>query len=169
MSKSRTMERSSIQNEKTIQEEVTRAIALFKDDRSIRYIANVLGVARSTVHDAIKRYQETGEYCSRPGSGRPRATNNRYDRVIVLIMLRDRKQDFLNNYNEPKKCLTEDEVLDILYHDDSGDDLIPELDSNSDSESDNGAYRTDIIFVCWSFVQLYNNEVLLSFRNGYKE
>ncbi|PSN55075.1 hypothetical protein C0J52_01926, partial [Blattella germanica] len=30
-----------------------------------------------------------------------------------------------------------DEVLDILYNDDSGDDLIPELDSNSDSESDN--------------------------------
>ncbi|PSN33842.1 hypothetical protein C0J52_16838 [Blattella germanica] len=42
------------------------------------------------------------------------------------------------------KCLTEDEVLDILYNDDSGDDLIPELDSNSDSESDNEAYRTDI-------------------------
>ncbi|PSN58071.1 hypothetical protein C0J52_06487 [Blattella germanica] len=38
-----------------------------------------------------------------------------------------------------------DEVLDILYNDDSGDDLIPELDSNSDSESDNEAYRTDII------------------------
>ncbi|PSN55682.1 hypothetical protein C0J52_03166 [Blattella germanica] len=50
------------------------------------------------------------------------------------------------------KCLTEDEVLDILYSDDSGDDLIPELDSNSDSESDNEAYRTDIIhfysFLC---------------------
>ena len=28
-------------------------------------------------------------------------------------------------------------MLDILYNDDSGDDLIPELDSNSDSESDN--------------------------------
>lgn len=71
-------------------EEVTRAIALFEDGRSIRYIANVLGVARNTVHDAIKRYQETGEYSRRPGSGRPRATNNRDDRVIVLTMLRDR-------------------------------------------------------------------------------
>ncbi|PSN29837.1 hypothetical protein C0J52_27496, partial [Blattella germanica] len=40
---------------------------------------------------------------------------------------------------------SKDEVLDILYNDDSGDDLIPELDSNSDSESDNEAYRTDII------------------------
>ncbi|PSN53841.1 hypothetical protein C0J52_09943 [Blattella germanica] len=40
-------------------DEVTRAIALFEDGHSIHYIANVLGVARSTVHDAIKRYQET--------------------------------------------------------------------------------------------------------------
>ncbi|PSN51247.1 High affinity cGMP-specific 3' [Blattella germanica] len=36
-----------------------------------------------------------------------------------------------------------DEELDILYNDDSGDDLIPELDSTSDNE----AYRTDIILV----------------------
>ncbi|PSN52364.1 hypothetical protein C0J52_06712 [Blattella germanica] len=48
-------------------------------------------------------------------------------------------------FSNQRKCLTEDEVLDILYNDDSGDDLIPELDSNSDSESDNEAYRTDII------------------------
>ena len=50
-------------------------------------------------------------------------------------------------FSNQRKCLTEDKVLDILYNDDSGDDLIPELDSNSDSESDNEAYRTDIIHV----------------------
>ena len=54
---------------------------------------------------------------------------------------------FLVMFCNQRKCLTEDEVLDILYNDDSGDDLIPELDSNSDSESDNEAYRTDIILV----------------------
>ena len=54
---------------------------------------------------------------------------------------------FLVMFSNQRKCLTEDEVLDILYNDDSGDDLIPELDSNSDSESDNEAYRTDIILV----------------------
>ncbi|PSN36434.1 hypothetical protein C0J52_11659 [Blattella germanica] len=48
-------------------------------------------------------------------------------------------------FSNQRKCLTEDEVLDILYNDDSGDNLIPELDSNSDSESDDEAYRTDII------------------------
>ena len=50
-------------------------------------------------------------------------------------------------FSNQRKCLTEDEVLDILYNDDSGDDLIPELDSNSDNESDDEAYRTDIILV----------------------
>ncbi|PSN35059.1 Exocyst complex component 6B [Blattella germanica] len=42
-------------------------------------------------------------------------------------------------FSNQRKCLTEDEVLDILYNDGSGDNLIPELDSNSDSESDNEA------------------------------
>ncbi|PSN32629.1 hypothetical protein C0J52_22378 [Blattella germanica] len=54
---------------------------------------------------------------------------------------------FLVMFSNQRKCLTEDEVLDILYNDDSSDDLTPELDSNSDSESDNEAYRTDIIHV----------------------
>ncbi|PSN34322.1 hypothetical protein C0J52_23729 [Blattella germanica] len=58
-------------------------------------------------------------------------------------------------FSNQKKCLTEDEVLDILYNDDSGDDLIPELDSNSDSESDNEAYRTDIIHT-----NVYANQVI---------
>ncbi|PSN44765.1 hypothetical protein C0J52_05576 [Blattella germanica] len=48
-----------------------------------------------------------------------------------------RKGDQLALSWKDKKCLTEDKVLDILYNDDSGDDLIPELDSNSESKSDN--------------------------------
>ncbi|PSN29324.1 hypothetical protein C0J52_27908 [Blattella germanica] len=51
--------------------------------------------------------------------------------------------------------MEKDEVLDILYNDDSGDDLIPELDSNNDSESDNEAYRTDIIHT-----NVYDNQVI---------
>ncbi|PSN32912.1 hypothetical protein C0J52_20825 [Blattella germanica] len=50
-------------------------------------------------------------------------------------------------FSKQGKCLTEDEVLDILYNNDSDNDLIPELDSNSDSESDNEAYRTDIVVI----------------------
>ena len=34
-------------------EDVARAVALNDDGRDIRYIANVLGRARSTIHDAV--------------------------------------------------------------------------------------------------------------------
>ncbi|KAJ4447982.1 hypothetical protein ANN_09992 [Periplaneta americana] len=61
-------------------EDVARAVALYDDGRSVRYIANVMNMARSTTHDAIKRYRETLEYTRRPGSGRPRATNPNEDR-----------------------------------------------------------------------------------------
>ncbi|KAJ4428926.1 hypothetical protein ANN_25922 [Periplaneta americana] len=37
-------------------EDVARAVALYDDGRSVRYIANVMNMARSTTHDAIKRY-----------------------------------------------------------------------------------------------------------------
>ena len=71
-------------------EDVARAVALNDDGRDIRYIANVLGRARSTIHDAISRFRETGEYVRRPGSGRARVTNQRDDHFITLTALRDR-------------------------------------------------------------------------------
>lgn len=71
-------------------EDVARAVALYDDGRSVRYIANVMNMARSTIHDAIKRYRETLEYTRRPGSGRPRATNPNEDRYMVLRVLRER-------------------------------------------------------------------------------
>ena len=40
-------------------ENVARAVALNDDGRDIRYIANVLGRARSTIHDATSRYSKT--------------------------------------------------------------------------------------------------------------
>ncbi|KAJ4448913.1 hypothetical protein ANN_00305, partial [Periplaneta americana] len=63
-------------------EDVARAVALYDDGRSVRYIASVMNMARSTTHDAIKRHRETLEYTGtrRPGSGRPRATNPNEDR-----------------------------------------------------------------------------------------
>ncbi|KAJ4429127.1 hypothetical protein ANN_26128 [Periplaneta americana] len=41
------------------EDDVARAVALYDDGRSVRYIANVMNMARSTTHDAIKRYRET--------------------------------------------------------------------------------------------------------------
>ncbi|KAJ4429228.1 hypothetical protein ANN_26231 [Periplaneta americana] len=61
-------------------EDVARAVALYGDGHSVRYIANVINMARSTTHDAIKRYRETLEYTRSPGSSRPRATKPNEDR-----------------------------------------------------------------------------------------
>lgn len=73
-------------------DDIAKSIALHEDGRSVRYIAAALHTARSTVHDAIKRYQETGQYTRRVGSGRHRSTNDRDDRFIVSTALRDRRQ-----------------------------------------------------------------------------
>ncbi|PSN46860.1 hypothetical protein C0J52_13687 [Blattella germanica] len=66
-------------------ENVAKAVALNEDGRSMRYISNVLGVARNTVNYAIRRYNETGEYGRRQGSGQPRCTNERDDRYAWFI------------------------------------------------------------------------------------
>jgi transposase len=46
-------------------DEVAQAVALHNDGRGIRYIANLLGIPRSTVSDAIQRFRETGSYARR--------------------------------------------------------------------------------------------------------
>ncbi|PSN56146.1 hypothetical protein C0J52_03341 [Blattella germanica] len=70
-------------------ENVAKAVVLNEDGRSIRYISNVLGVARNTVNYAIRRYNETGEY-GRQGSGQPWCTNERDERYAVSTILRNR-------------------------------------------------------------------------------
>ncbi|KAJ4439301.1 hypothetical protein ANN_07423 [Periplaneta americana] len=94
-------------------EDVARAVALYDDGRSVRYIANVMNMARSTTHDAIKRYRETLEYTRRPGSGRPSATNPNEDRYMVLRVLRERilpatsvAQQFINMHGRPISAKT---------------------------------------------------------------
>lgn len=72
-------------------EDVARAVALCEEGRSVRYIANVLGTAKSTVNDAIRRFYQTGQYTRRAGSGRPRITTHREDRFLRLSVLRDRR------------------------------------------------------------------------------
>lgn len=69
-----------------------RIVALAEDGRSQRYIARMLRIPKTTVQRAIQRYQETGQYTRRPGSGRPRATRPVDDRFIVMQTLRNRFQ-----------------------------------------------------------------------------
>lgn len=67
-----------------------RAVALADAGYSQRRIARTLGVPRTTVRDAIRRFRETGSYTRRPGQGRHRCTSARDDRFIVSNVLRNR-------------------------------------------------------------------------------
>jgi len=68
-----------------------RVVALLEDGRSQAYVSRTLGIPRTTVRRVFHRYQETGGYTRRPGSGRPRSTSARDDHFILLNVLRNRR------------------------------------------------------------------------------
>jgi hypothetical protein len=58
---------------------------LFEDGRSIRYAAIRAPLTTDlTDHRAVRRFQETGQFTSRPGFGRKRATTHRDDRFLNI-------------------------------------------------------------------------------------
>jgi transposase len=65
-------------------------VALNNDGRNVRYIAQHLNIAQSTVQDTLSRFLETNEFTRRPRSGRRRSTNARDDRFLHLSVPRDR-------------------------------------------------------------------------------
>lgn len=67
-----------------------RALALIDGGSTQRGAARTLGIAPSTLNDAIRRYEETGSHGRRPGQGRKRCTTARDDRFMVSSVLRDR-------------------------------------------------------------------------------
>lgn len=71
-------------------EQVAQAVALIDQGLTQREVAMVLNVPRSSMQYALKRYQETGRYTRRPGSGGVRCTSARDDRFIVMEILRNR-------------------------------------------------------------------------------
>lgn len=70
--------------------QVAQAVALIDQGLTQREVATVLNVPRSSMQYALKRYQETGRYSRRPGSGGVRCTSVRDDRFITLAILRNR-------------------------------------------------------------------------------
>lgn len=70
--------------------QVAQAVALINQGLTQREAAAALDVPRSSMQYALKRYQETGHYTRRPGSGGQRCTSARDDRFIVLEILRNR-------------------------------------------------------------------------------
>jgi hypothetical protein len=61
---------------------IARAVALVEDYCCLRYAANAIEAPLGSGHRAVRRFQETGQYTRRPGSGRKRATTHRHDRFL---------------------------------------------------------------------------------------
>lgn len=64
---------------------------LHNDGRSVRYIAKKLNIPRSTVSDAITRFQRTGCNKDKARTGKPRVTSKSEDQSLVLMSKRNRK------------------------------------------------------------------------------
>lgn len=62
-----------------------------RQGRSLRDIAGLVGVNKSTVSRILKRYRQTGEHAAGTSTGRPRSTNERDDRVLMRTMEQDRR------------------------------------------------------------------------------
>lgn len=61
-------------------------IALKKEGLSCREIADRTGISKSSVNRAIQIFNETGQYCSRKRSGRPKVTSPRDDLAIRRLI-----------------------------------------------------------------------------------
>jgi hypothetical protein len=70
---------------------IARAVALVEDCCCFRYAANAIEAPLVSGHRAVRRFQETGQYTRRPGSGRKTATTHRDNRFLnnngVLLFL----------------------------------------------------------------------------------
>jgi hypothetical protein len=61
---------------------IATAVALVEDCCCFRYAANATEAPLASGHRAVRRFQETGQYTRRRGSGRKRATTHRDDRFL---------------------------------------------------------------------------------------
>jgi len=67
-----------------------KILALNSQNLSNRAISHEIGCDESTVRRFLKKFRETNSVSRTPGSGRPRATTLREDRLVPRIQLRDR-------------------------------------------------------------------------------
>lgn len=75
----------------TTPEEAAQVIALIGNGLSQRTVARQLSMTRAAVRRVCQRYEETGLFHRRPGTGRKRFTTALDDRFIVLSSLRNRR------------------------------------------------------------------------------
>lgn len=66
-------------------------VALHNEGFNIRYIAKKIKIPRSTVGDAITRFEKTGSNQDRKRSGRPRVTSKAEDKSLIIMSKMNRK------------------------------------------------------------------------------
>ncbi|CAK1579570.1 unnamed protein product [Parnassius mnemosyne] len=74
----------------TSSEEAAQVIALLQSGMRQCDVARQLNLSRFSVRRVFQRFQQTGGYVRKPGSGRKRCTSERDDRFIVTTSLRNR-------------------------------------------------------------------------------
>jgi hypothetical protein len=91
---------------------IARAVALVKDCCCFRYAASAIEAPLVSGHRAVRRFQETGQYTRRPGSGRKRATTHRDERFLnnngvplFLPVSLDNSIKFFKNEKEIEECI----------------------------------------------------------------
>ena len=70
--------------------DAAKAVSLIEDGRSQRYVARALGIHRSSIQRAVKRFRETQKYTRREGSGKKRVKSPIDDHIVVLHTLKYR-------------------------------------------------------------------------------
>lgn len=75
----------------TTPEAASQVVALIEAGQNQSQVARQLNLSRYAVRRVYQRYQQTGGYSRRPGTGRKRATTQRDDRFLVNTSLRNRR------------------------------------------------------------------------------
>ena len=66
-----------------------RACEMIQNGQTQRQVAMTLGVSQSAIRNIWNRFQDTGSYSRRPGTGVWRSTNDRDDRYLHLLVRRN--------------------------------------------------------------------------------
>ena len=66
-----------------------RACEMIQNGQTQRQVAMTLGVSQSAIRNIWNRFQDTGSYSRRPGTGVWRSTNDRDDRYLHLFVRRN--------------------------------------------------------------------------------
>jgi len=67
---------------------------LHNEGYAIRKLSEKVGKAKTTVHLIIKKFMKTGSVADQLGSGRPRISTPRDDKVLIMISKKDHHKTY---------------------------------------------------------------------------